>query len=128
MLAPHAPQIPRFSPAQCALLATAVIVAAFAPPRCAPALAPRDASHDARPPGSALLYADAIEVNAATAEDFESLPGIGPARARQLVRLRAAHEGFCTLEEVRRASRSGGPVWLRISPRLGVTPADRCGD
>ena len=121
MFAPHAPRIPRLSPLQSAILGALAILGVLLPPTITPRLPPRDAARDPRPPGSALLYADFLDANTATARDFEALPGIGAARANELVAERERRGGFCSLEELRAAARVGGRPWRQIAARVRVT-------
>jgi comEA protein len=44
--------------------------------------------------------ARAVNVNTATAEELESLPGVGEARARAILEARKARGGFKTLDEL----------------------------
>jgi competence protein ComEA len=43
----------------------------------------------------------AVNINTATAEQLRQLPGIGPARAAQIIRLRRKNGPFRSLEELR---------------------------
>ena len=126
MLAPHAPRIPRLTPLQSAILAVLAMGLVLVPPTITPRLAPRDDSHDPRPPGSALLYADRLDANEATARDFEALPGIGAAGATEIVAERARRGGFCSVEELRRVAHVGGRPWRQIVERVAITPAPGC--
>ena len=51
-------------------------------------------------PGSDGGSAGAVDVNRATAEELETLPGIGPSRAAKLVAYREVHGPFATLESL----------------------------
>ena len=107
-------------------IAGGVVALALVPGRGAPRITPREAAGDPRPPGSMLLYDDAIDVAAASAEDFEALPGIGPAKARRLVEARAQAGGFCDADEVRRAAGVPAKTWERIAPLIRLRPSPRC--
>ena len=43
---------------------------------------------------------DKININTATAEDLESVSGIGPATAQSILTLREERNGFCFMEEL----------------------------
>ena len=73
-----------------------------------------------------MLYDDAVDVARATVEDFEALPGIGPAKARRLVEAREAAGGFCEAEEIRRVAAVPAKTWERIAPLIRLRPAPRC--
>ena len=126
MLAPHAPRGFAWSPTQSAVVALAAVALAFAPARCERALPPRDVSADPRGPGTMLLYGDRVEVNAATAEDFAALPGLGPAISARIVAARTRAGGFCSLEELRDVAELGAKKWPDVEPWVSVRPAPRC--
>ncbi len=48
--------------------------------------------------GSAL--AEMINLNQASAETLEYIPGIGPAKARDIVEMRKSNQGFKTMEDL----------------------------
>lgn len=126
ILSPHAPRWRTWTRAQTLWLAGVVAALAFVPMRAAPRIDARNDARDLRPPGSMLLYGDAIDLAAATAEDFAALPGIGPAKSRRLVNARDEAGGFCGLEEVRRAAGVPAKTWARIVPLVRLRPAPRC--
>lgn len=122
---PNAPDL-RIAPSQALWIALFVVAAAWAPAHLEPWCPARDDAADPRPPGSALLYADRLDVNAAAEADLETLPGIGPAKARAIVERRARAGGFCGLDEARRAAAVGTRAWARIVPWLELSPPGRC--
>ncbi len=125
-LSPHAPLVLPWRRTQVVASALLVIACALSPARCVRALEARDTSADPRAPGTALLYADTLDANAAAREDFETLPGIGPAKAAAIVSAREQRRGFCDAGEVRKAAGVGGARWERIAPLIRVTPSPRC--
>ena len=46
------------------------------------------------------IAAEPVDINAATAEELETLPGIGPVLARRIVDYRAEHGAFASAEEL----------------------------
>lgn len=86
----------------------------------------RDPSRDARPPGSVFLYEETLEANGAAVEDFEALPGVGPATARRLVEARDERGGFCSAEEIREAGRLSARTWESVRTRVRLRPAASC--
>lgn len=62
-----------------------------------------------------------LDVNRATALDFERLPGIGAGLAKQLVAYRAEHGAYRTVEELRQVKGIGVKRFERLSPFVTVT-------
>lgn len=126
MLGPRAPGSLALSPTQRAGVGVVLLALALFPVSRSASLPPRDESHDPRPPGSALLYEDHLDLNAAAEEDLETLPMIGSARALAIVEKRDEAGGFCALEEVRKAARMGKRDFGRVLPWVTLTPPPRC--
>jgi competence protein ComEA len=73
------------------------------------------------PPGAGLAGglgpgAEPVDLNAATQEVLETLPGIGPALARRIVEDRGARGPFASMEELTRVSGVGPALLERIRP------------
>jgi competence protein ComEA len=73
-------------------------------------------------------WADPIDVNAASADQLQTLPGIGPSKAAAIVEYRSANGAFAKLDDLL-AVRGIGPATLDnlrdlvvVGPRLVVTP------
>lgn len=73
-------------------------------------------------------FADPIDVNAASADQLQTLPGIGPSKAAAIVEYRSANGKFGTLDDLL-AVRGIGKATLAnlrelvvVGPRLVVTP------
>ena len=63
-----------------------------------------------------------LDINRATAEDFERLPGIGPTRAAALVRIRERNGHFRNVEELRALPRLPESVFQQLRKQVMVTP------
>lgn len=61
------------------------------------------------------LVAHPLHLNAATPEQLQCLPGVGPAMADAIVRYRRQHGRFSRLQDVRRVPRLGERLWRRIA-------------
>jgi len=61
-----------------------------------------------------------LDVNLATAADFERLPGVGPALAARIVDVRAREGPFGSVEDLRRVRGVGRATLERLRPRLAV--------
>lgn len=64
--------------------------------------------------------ADPVNVNTATAAQFEALPGIGPTMARRIVEHREKHGPFAKLEDLMQVKGIGEKAFLRLRPLLTV--------
>lgn len=65
---------------------------------------------------------DRLNLNEASVEELESLPGIGPARARAIVRWREEQGLFRELEELLKVPGIGPATLERLRPLAGVGP------
>jgi competence protein ComEA len=66
-----------------------------------------------------------IDLNRATAEDLEAVPGLGPALARRIIDYRKAHGPFKKVEDLREVSGINLPNLEKLKPYLGLgTPED----
>jgi competence protein ComEA len=78
--------------------------------------APTGASSATAPPtGSAQL-----DLNRATLEQLETLPGIGPALGQRIIDWRTAHGRFSTVDELREVSGIGDARFADLAPRVRV--------
>lgn len=59
-----------------------------------------------------------IDINTATAEEWESLPGIGTVLAGRIIKFRERLGGFISLEQVRKTYGISDSVYQRILPQL----------
>jgi competence protein ComEA len=61
-----------------------------------------------------------VNVNAATAQELEALPGIGPEIARRIIEYRHANGSFASVEDLRKVSGIGDRVFTRLKPLIRV--------
>jgi len=75
-------------------------------------------SHQVRPPpGNAPA---ALDLNSASAEELQTLPGIGPAKARAIVAYREAHGPFANVEGLLAVPGIGPSLKAKVAAALGV--------
>ena len=63
------------------------------------------------------------ELNRAGSEELEALPGIGPDRARRIVRLRRERRGFRSVEELLDVPGVGAKTLEALRPHLTLGPS-----
>jgi competence protein ComEA len=95
-----------------ALLLAILLAAPPAPPACLPGFN-KDQSKVISP---SLV----IDINQATAEDFQKLPGIGPGLAGRIVAYRKKHGPFRRVEDLLVVRGIGHKKWKAIRPYLKV--------
>lgn len=71
-------------------------------------------------PGSGKL-----DLNRATAEDFESLPGIGPVLAERIIEYRRSKGAFRTVGDLRLVKGIGKKKFERVRQLVSVTPVTK---
>lgn len=64
--------------------------------------------------------ADKININTADAIELDKLPGIGPARAADIIDYRQAHGGFSSIEEIKNISGIGDKTFENIKDLITV--------
>jgi competence protein ComEA len=83
-----------------------------------------------RHPGPVKASASApVNLNTATTEQLESLPGIGPRTAERIVEYRQKNGGFKKIEDLMNVKGVGEKGFLKLKALVTVTPAkgDRSG-
>lgn len=63
-----------------------------------------------------------IDINAAGAAEFETLPGIGPVLAGRIVKYRTKIQGFASVDELRKVYGLDSALLEQLRPRLTVGP------
>jgi competence protein ComEA len=96
-----------------ALLLVLLLAASPAPAICLPELG------QDRPTTNQPSFV--IDINQATAEDFQKLPGIGPALAGRIVAYRKKHGLFRRVEDLLVVRGIGHKKWKAIRPFLKVS-------
>ncbi len=105
------------------VLGSLVLVARRIDPTLAPELSPPvDAGNVVAAAPSPKLP---VDVNRASAVELEALPGIGPARARAIVKLRAERGGFGSVDELVDVSGIGPKTLERLRPLASVSDTTR---
>ena len=61
-----------------------------------------------------------LDLNSATLEQLETLPGIGPALGQRIIDWRTAHGHFSTVDELREVSGIGDARFADLAPRVHV--------
>ncbi|HET6816028.1 MAG TPA: helix-hairpin-helix domain-containing protein [Mycobacteriales bacterium] len=61
-----------------------------------------------------------VDLNSATADQLEALPGIGPVLAQHIIDWRTAHGGFRTVDQLRDVSGIGDSTFADLAPLVTV--------
>jgi comEA protein len=93
----------------------------------APAVAPPPRAETAtRPPPPAASNGSetgaVVDLNHASAEELQTLPGIGPALAARVVAWRTEHGPFGTVDELENVPGIGAKTATRLRPRVRASP------
>ncbi len=100
-------------------------------PQFAPELVPlgREAvvSTNAQEQSDPVADARLLNINQATAEELQLLPGLGPSLSRRVVSYREAHGGYAKIEDIMQVDGIGPKTFQRIRDCISVD-ADTGGD
>ena len=99
------------------VLVVLTVLCAFAAPFSAAAQEPGSQSAVARPTVSA------VNLNTATAQQLETLPGIGPRTAQRIIEYREKNGPFKKVEDLMNIQGIGEKNFLRVKGLVSVTPA-----
>ena len=91
----------------------------------APADTGSGATAASAPPAGAYDLEGRLDVNRATAEELESLPGIGPKTAARIVEDRAKRGRFRSARDLGRVKGIGPKTLERLLPKVTAGPAPR---
>ena len=61
-----------------------------------------------------------ININTATLEEFQSLPGIGESKAQNIIKYRTEHEHFTSIEEIKEVEGIGDNLYAQIKAYLTI--------
>jgi competence protein ComEA len=82
------------------------------------------AGQDAKVPSAASATPmTLVNLNSATSEDLQKLPGIGPALASRILEYRQQNGGFKKIEDLMNVKGIGEKAFLKLKPQITVTPA-----
>jgi competence protein ComEA len=82
------------------------------------------AAQEPAPPSMAAAPAAApVNINTATIQQLETLPGIGPATAQRIIEYRQKSGGFKKIEELMNIRGVGEKSFLTLKPLITVTPS-----
>ena len=84
----------------------------------APFAQPVQVASRPKPPSPA--HTAVLDINRASAEEFEKLPGIGPKMAAQIVAYRAKHGPFRRVEDLLIIKGMGNKKWKALRPYVCV--------
>ncbi len=76
----------------------------------------------ANEPASEAAAAAKVDLNTATGEELESLPGVGPRTSELIIEYRKEHDGFEKIEELMNVRGIGERPFLRLRSLITVTP------
>ena len=65
----------------------------------------------------------AVNLNTATADELEALPGIGKAKAAAIVEYRKQNGGFKNKEELKQVKGIGDKIYEQVEKEIEVAPA-----
>ena len=65
-----------------------------------------------------VLVEKSININTATLEELDLLPGVGPAIAQRIIDYREANSGFYDIEEIMEVSGIGEKIFQKVEPYI----------
>jgi competence protein ComEA len=70
--------------------------------------------------GGGGAAAGPVNLNSATVDQLDALPGIGPVLAQRIVDWRSANGGFRSVDDLNEVSGIGDSIFAELSPLVGV--------
>ena len=64
-----------------------------------------------------------VNLNTATADELEALPGVGKAKAAAIVEYREQNGGFKSKEELKQVKGIGDKIYAQVENEIEITPA-----
>ena len=65
----------------------------------------------------------AVNINSASQSELETLPGVGPAKAKAIVEYRKQHGAFKTVDELKNVKGIGEGIFSKLKAEASVAPA-----
>lgn len=89
--------------------------------RAEPGGSVRNGSQPATVPDGSAAPADlVVDLNTATVEQLDQIPGVGPVTAQKIVDWRSQHGGFTAVTELREIDGIGAKTFARIAPHVRI--------
>ena len=79
---------------------------------------------EAAPSAAPRMQPDLIDLNAATAMELDTLPGVGPRTAERIIEYRREHGGFERIEDLMDVRGIGERTFLRLKPLVTVAASE----
>jgi len=80
----------------------------------------KSSSQNASSPSTTTTKSGKININTATAEELDSLSGIGPAYAQRIIEYRQSHGGFKSIEEITEIKGIGPKTFEKIKNEITI--------
>lgn len=73
------------------------------------------------PAASSNLESDKIDLNTATVEQLDELPGVGPSKAKEIIKYREKNSGFESIEDLQNVKGIGPKIFEKLRPYIYVS-------
>ena len=71
-------------------------------------------------PTEALISDNLVNLNSATQKELETLPGVGPTTAKNIIDYREKYGGFADIEEIKNVKRIGDKTYEKLKEYITV--------
>ncbi len=85
-----------------------------------PAQAPAGEEDDSEPRSRGKTLRGKLNLNTATGEQLQLLPGVGPAKSERIVEFRQKHGKFRRIQDLRRVKGFGQKTLKKLTPYLAI--------